>query len=76
VPLDFDGLLQQFQTHLGTVPLGGVRVPAMNLIVVLLPTPLGPRRPTISPVARLNEISCKTSAPPKENTTRSSAGIG
>src|SRR5215471_1963656 len=45
----------------------------MILIVVLLPAPLGPSRPTISPLDTLNEIPWSTLVPPYEKTTLSNA---
>ncbi len=39
----------------------GARMPAMILIVVVLPAPLGPSSPTISPLRSVNERSCRTS---------------
>src|ERR1035437_10453326 len=36
-------------------PAVGTRMPVMSLRVVLLPAPLGPRRPTISPLCRRSE---------------------
>src|SRR5215471_7228987 len=52
-----------------TCPLVWVRMPTRILIVVLLPAPFGPSSPMISPLFRLNEISCRTSVVPYRKTS-------
>src|SRR6516164_2010897 len=46
-------------------PLSGRKAPATRLIVVVLPEPLGPIRPTISPRRRSAENSSTAMMPPK-----------
>ncbi len=45
-------------------PASGISTPRIMLMVVVLPAPLGPTRPTISPRPTLKEIPSTATAPP------------
>src|SRR3989475_9054585 len=46
-------------------PLGGGKMPARMRMVVVLPAPFGPRKPTISPASTRNEMPRTASTAPK-----------
>src|SRR3954462_11732099 len=48
-----------------TTPPSGLRLPASRLNIVVLPAPLGPIRPAISPALTLSETASTAATPPK-----------